>query len=276
MSEDRQSTESLPPPAEPSDAASNGSPPARPKSRQPALSKPPSIDKPDEGIPSEAVQSAPMTASNSSSSEVGPVPDPLAAGPYSTRSRGRNGASRPNYAEDIEMDFELTSPAPPVVVKMGSTIASAKRHVASSLSSSPATTTETEKGPAASTRKGHATTNGVHTSPAAKDMIPGTSSFSANAAANGTVSAVSRKRKQPHGGASVNGSAKRLSTTAENQSNFRLSNMMTFESSGARLMKNGKLKADDGTTLEVNGEFLSLPVLYLANGLWLIRKTMST
>lgn len=253
MSEDRQSTESLPPPAEPSDAASNSSPPARAKPRQPALStKPPSIDKRDEGISSEAVQSAPMTASNSSSSEVWPVPDPLAAGPYSTRSRGRHGASRPNYAEDIEMDFELTSPAPSAV-KTATAAAAAKRHAASSLSSSPAAT-ETEKGPAASTRKGHATTNGVHASPAAKDMIPGTSSFSANAATNGAVSAVSRKRKQPHGGASVNGSAKRLNA-AENQQNFRLSNMMTFENSGARLMKNGKLKADDGTTLEVNGEF---------------------
>lgn len=252
MSEDRQSTESLPPPAEPSDAASNSSPPARAKPRQPALSaKLPSIDKPDE-ISSEPVQSVPMTASNSSSSEVGLVPDLLAAGPYSTRSRGRNGASRPNYAEDVEMDFELTSPAPSAV-KTATATASAKRNATSSLSSSPAAT-ETEKGPAASTRKGHATAN-VHASPAAKDMIPGTSSFSANGVANGAVSAVSRKRKQPHGGASVNGSTKRLNASSESQPNYRLSNMMTFENCGARLTKNGKLKADDGTILELNGEF---------------------
>lgn len=242
MSEDRQSTESLPAPAEASDAAStstsnsnsNASPPARAKAAR--QSKPEKSA--DEGIPSEAVQSAPMTASNSTSSE-----DPLAVGPYSTRSRGRHG--RINYAEDIDMDFELTSPAPSAV-KTATAAASAKRH---SLTNSPATT-ETEKGPAASTRKGHghAGANGVHASSAAKDMIPGTSSFSANAAANG---AVSRKRKQPHAN---NGSAKRLNGASEGQSNFRLSNMMTFENCGARL-KNGKLKADDGTTLEVNGEF---------------------
>ncbi|KAH8700612.1 hypothetical protein BGW36DRAFT_395670 [Talaromyces proteolyticus] len=251
MSEDRQSTESLPPSAEPSDVVANSaSPTGRAKNRQTTLStKAAQTEKPEDAPPVNAVHSVPMTASNSSSSEVGLVPDSLAA-PYSTRSRGRNGAPRPNYAEDIEMDFELTSPAP-TTAKAPTT--AAKRNATSSVNSSPAAT-ESEKGPAASTRKGQAAANGVHANSAVKDMIPGTSTFSANTA-NGATSAPSRKRKQPptgSTGANANGTTKRsLNSASENKMNFRLSNMMTFENSGARL-KNGKLKADDGTTLEVN------------------------
>ncbi|KUL86168.1 hypothetical protein ZTR_08443 [Talaromyces verruculosus] len=184
-----------------------------------------------------------------------------AAAPYSTRSRGRReGAPRPNYAEDVEMDFELTSPAPGTKSAANST----KRSTAiSSVNGSPSVATDSEKGPAASTRKGqsaaaNATTNGTQANAAAKEPIPGTSTFSANATNSNnasSASSASRKRKQPPSGATganPSGSAKRvLSSTSGYKHDIRLSSMMTFENSGARL-RNGKLKADDGTTLEVN------------------------
>ncbi|OKL59680.1 hypothetical protein UA08_05272 [Talaromyces atroroseus] len=219
---------------------------ARGKSRHAATPSKP--DKPEEAKTVNGAHSQPMTASDSTSSEVTAVMD-AAGAPYSTRSRGRNGAQRPNYAEDIEMDFELASPAP-AATKPASGSAKRNNHSQNqSANGSPSRLADSEKGPAASTRKNQAQPNA-----AAKDAIPGTSTFSASVSSNGgsAASATTRKRKQPPNGAAPNGSAKRQLTTASSpKRDIRLSNMMTFENSGARL-KNGKLKADDGTVLEVN------------------------
>lgn len=276
MSEDTQSTESLPPSAEQSDSAgpananminnNNDSSPARSKSRNaaPATKTGTPSDKPEKAEEAKTTDanangavSQPMTVSNSTSSEMTDAASNAAA-PYSTRSRGRrDGAPRPNYAEDVEMDFESTSPAPGAKSAANST----KRSTAfSSVNGSPSGGADSEKGPAASTRKGqstaaNATTNGTQANVAAKEPIPGTSTFSATNSNN--ASSTSRKRKQPPTGAAgsnPSGSAKRvLSSTSGYKHDIRLSSMMTFENSGARL-RNGKLKADDGTTLEVNGK----------------------
>lgn len=264
MSEDRQSTESLPPSAEQSDyLPANPGSAARSKSRHvapatKAVATNATTDTPEEAKSVNGAHSQPMTVSNSTSSEVTSLTDGTGAAPYSTRSRGRNGATRPNYAEDVEMDFELTSPAPSTAKSASN---STKRsNTAFNVNGSPSAAVDSEKGPAASTRKGQAatTTNGVQASIIAKEAIPGTSTFSANAATSSasSTSSASRKRKQPPNGATganPNGSAKRVLTNAtESKHDIRLSSMMTFEHSGARL-KNGKLKADDGTVLEVNG-----------------------
>lgn len=285
MSEDSQSTESLPPSAEHSDSgpittnnttttaattntntttttttndnnnnndSSTGSAaPSKSRHAAPsAKSEPTDKLKPEEAKPVNGAHSQPMTVSNSTSSEVTSVTDGAAA-PYSTRSRGRNGAPRPNYAEDIEMDFELTSPAPSAVKAVSN---SAKQ----SANGSPARAPDSEKGPAASTRKNQATANSAQPNAAAKEAIPGTSTFSASVTSNNgsSASAASRKRKQPPNGTNSNGSAKKQQLAAPGpKRDIRLSNMMTFENCGARL-KNGKLKADDGTVLEVNGKIL--------------------
>src|ERR1700712_5257439 len=70
------------------------------------------------GAPSsteQPLQSQPMTATTSNSShtsakETKEPKDAAAAAPYGTRSRNRAGA-RPNYAEDVEMDFEMSQAA---------------------------------------------------------------------------------------------------------------------------------------------------------------------
>jgi hypothetical protein len=248
MSEDRSSTESLPLSAEPPESVAHDS--GTGKLQQAATStKSAPTETSDDSAAVNGLHSVPMTATTSSSSDGGF--DLSAAAPYGTRSRGRNGAPRPNYAEDrdIDMDFELTSPAP-LSSKVGGS--SSKRSPAQQNGYSGADSPAAEdKGPAASTRRGHAATvNGVHANAAVKEAIPGTSTFSTS----GTGTAGSRKRKQPpSGAANSNGTSKRAHAAASAGAHeHRYSNMMTFEKSGARL-KMGQLKADDGTVLRLNG-----------------------
>jgi hypothetical protein len=57
---------------------------------------------------------------------------------------------------------------------------------------------------------------------------------------------------------------RKASTAAASAGGARESNMLTFENCQGYL-KNGKLKADDGTVLAVNGRALSTPIGYLQN-----------
>lgn len=185
-----------------------------------------------------------MTTSNSPEA-VADVADSSAAAPYGTRSRGRN-APRPNYAEDrdIDMDFEV---APTKAAKRNSGVA-LNSHVNGSKSDS-------EKTSAAQPRK--SLTNGAGPYPVPKDSIPGTSSFSARPDdVNGTGSW--RKRKHtastPNSSSSAGGNAaKRDFTLALGDSDGPfITNMVSFEASPP-FLKDGQLKADDGTTFAVNG-----------------------
>ncbi|KLU82064.1 hypothetical protein MAPG_01143 [Magnaporthiopsis poae ATCC 64411] len=56
-----------------------------------------------------AATSEPMAKSNSSGSNPPSTKDAAGstASPYGTRSRNRNGSSRPNYAEDKDIDMEI-------------------------------------------------------------------------------------------------------------------------------------------------------------------------
>ncbi|KAE8148024.1 hypothetical protein BDV25DRAFT_159150 [Aspergillus avenaceus] len=196
------------------------------------------------------LQSQPMTASATASEVAGTEPPSISStpAPYGTRSRGRNAAPRPNYAEDrdIDMDLEIAQPTPKTAKKTNGT------------PNNPVNGTKTdgEKPAASSTsRKSQTAVNGSNPAAAAKDAIPGTSSFSAKPdEANGSSN--SRKRKQPSStpnSNSVNGSAsKKLFTTAPGISNGQMeTNMVTFEDRGAYL-EDGKITADDGTTFAVN------------------------
>ena len=183
-----------------------------------------------------------------------------AAAPYGTRSRNRPGRSRINYAEDTEMDFEVTAPAstngnasdPPsrssVAAESGQSSGvggkkgagagqgsapwgnpgpNSKDNQANlSISSSSATTPATQINaaqPATKRRKN-----------AAKDAATGTQASAA------TPSQATKR------GAPVQAPATAPYT--------RESNMMTFEFSGA-VLKGGHLQADDGQIVSVNGKF---------------------
>jgi len=181
--------------------------------------------------------------------------------PYGTRSRKRTGAARPNYAEDRETDIddEYTGPS--------------KHHGSlSTINVSRAPLMESDKAPGFSTRRTPATangntpaTNGTTASTTHKDHIPGMSTFSANPNIAIPSQPTSKKRKapgsaptstsQPVGNSVPSGGptvSRRASTGIKTGAGVRETNLLSFDNCKGSL-KNGKLKADDGTTLGVNG-----------------------
>lgn len=170
---------------------------------------------------------------------------------YGTRSRNRTGTSRPNYAEDKELDAELEAAA-----------STNGRKGARGTDSS----TASENGRTSNARKNHVPEPeqllSVQAQP--KEPIPGTSTFSAN---TGATLPTTKKRKtnnqytinRPAPEATAQNSSstqavtRRASTAVQRFTSFPDSNMLSFETCAGRL-KNGKLVADDGTVLEVNGK----------------------
>ncbi|TKA63533.1 hypothetical protein B0A49_11314 [Cryomyces minteri] len=182
------------------------------------------------------------------------VPDPS---PYGTRSRNRTGNPRPNYAEDRDADMELDLRTTFAAVNG----ASKKRAVASASVSLSPSGGEDRRSPAPVASKFTAV-NGAgqvpHPHSAPRDTIPGTSSFSANP--SGDVAPPPSKKRKAAGNAHTVESGGNLHTpsavvrraaNAKPAGDERATNMMLFEKTGARL-KNGKLVADDGTSIAIN------------------------
>lgn len=196
-----------------------------------------------------------VSATPSEAAATEPPSSSTTPAPYGTRSRGRNAAPRPNYAEDrdIDMDLEVAQPSS----KSAKRTASGTAVNATVNGSKP----DGEKATSSSSsRKNPPAVNGANSSTTAKDSIPGTSSFSAKGE-EGSTSSNSRKRKQPASStpsASANGSVtKKIFTTAPSAAPAQSdTNMLSFEKGGARL-KNGVLTADDGTQFSINGTFYS-------------------
>jgi hypothetical protein len=204
--------------------------------------------------------SQPMTASNSTSSN--PSTKEAASGstgaavPYGTRSRNRTGTSRPNYAEDKEIDaeFEIPSSSKDINGRKAARVGDV-----GNVTEAPKPTNSARKIPAPEME--HTLTIQSHY----KEPIPGTSTFSANPAATGP-SHYSKKRKatsqpstfQPQLQVPIQNPAtpqavtRRASMAAQVVAGFRDSNMLSFENCAGRL-SGQRLVADDGTVLEVNG-----------------------
>ena len=241
-------------------------------SRAVSKSPPPLRQHPsDPKFKSTSLESQPMTKTSSSSSvapdqQANSSTDANGASPYGTRSRNRTGNARPNYAEDreLEMDFEWTS-SKKTQVAANSTIPSNVLHG------------DNDKPPATNTRRssttasvGPITTNKPVTINLQNSNLPGMSSFSVYPEATTGPTAPSRKRKAPGNGPVTTHTSSALTQTSaaamsrrfpppSNASRLRATNLMTFENCQGYL-KNGKLKADDGTTLAVNGEH---PLCYI-------------
>ncbi|KAK2746761.1 putative PHD type zinc finger protein with BAH domain-containing protein [Onygenales sp. PD_40] len=210
------------------------------------------------------LQSQPMTATTSSASS--PVSDAAlqnnttssstAAVPYGTRSRNRVGGARPNYAEDRDVDTEFE------LVTSSSRAGGSKRASSGLNYSSGSPSADNERVTVLNTRR-RDTTNGSNAAPPTKEAIPGTSSFSANPNGNHSTT-VSKKRKQPGSHQTTPASSTPSNSTFQSSKKFivpanvpvdsqksNTRNMMTFHNSRACL-KQGKLKADDGTILSPN------------------------
>ena len=210
-------------------------------------------------------ESQPMTATSSSSSHPpeqtnGATPETNGASPYGTRSRNRTGNSRPNYAEDRDpdMDFEFS--------------ANRKPHAMTFVDKERSSGTNTRRSSnAAIPTPPQATTKAASPS-SSRDPLPGMSSFSLSGE-NGSEHAApapSRKRKAPGAtpgtqpvatAPSISAAAPmRKATSSAAVLSSRASNLMSFALCRGYL-KNGKLKADDGTILSVDGTLIIPPAI---------------
>lgn len=222
-----------------------------------------SIEMADAPSAEEAKQPAsqPMTASSSTSSNIPSkdAPSGAAAPVYGTRSRNRGGASRVNYAEDKELDAELEAQS---IIREENP---RKRKGASETHSrsntvEPAPTVAPAKRAAAP----RADTNGATQEPLKeKAQIPGTLTFSVNTLPSAPAQPAKKRKTNkssenaPNGANGIHLTPTKNSTLVPriNQSTGKESAMLSFDNTGARL-RHGKLIADDGTVLGVNGKTL--------------------
>lgn len=168
------------------------------------------------------------------------------AASYGTRSRNRTGNSRPNYAEDkdIEMDnYEYYDKKDGDTTKKSSRLAAANGDSARSGSQRKAASDDPDAGAA---QNGNKDTGSL-------------ASSNPQGGQNLAASAASRKRKAAAAGqqptATSTGSQRRTgNSTPSSTTNWPESNMLTFENCKGRPHK-GQMIADDGTVLEPNGMF---------------------
>src|SRR2546423_9570697 len=205
--------------------------------------------------PTPALQNGPQSLPHTSAVPSGAstpaveTADTNGAAPYGTRSRNRNGASRPNYAEDKELDHLIEANGK--IAKSGPQKAAAPpagaELEAADLGKNTNTNNNNNNNNNSVPRRGFAAVNTTlpevnSNAPAAKDLIPGTSTFSANLSINGNGSAPqSKKRKQPGANttvsttSAVNNSTSRTPRSSAGARQHHETNMMTFEGCGARL-----------------------------------------
>lgn len=238
----------------------------------PSHSAPRSTSPPPSDLPTDAaapentmlLESQPMTAASSTSSSLpagngSNTTEAVSHGPspYGTRSRNRTSNNRPNYAEDREMDGEYEWPPNKKHQPTSTTIGSARLDdVDKPAPSHQRRSVQVATGSAIGKAGGAGAT-------ASKDHIPGLSSFSVNSDTNTPSQSQSKKRKQPgslltstniSGTNSVASSHRASSHAVPASVAGRETMMLTFEKSQAYL-KHGKLIADDGTRLAVNGMY---------------------
>lgn len=211
------------------------------------------------------LESQPMATTSSNSSHASAKePKETPAAPYGTRSRNRPGTSRPNYAEDVEMDFEMAQGP-----TNGNTSEPPSRASLAAENGQPAPAAG-KKAPGAGQGNapwGSAGSN-QKDSPA-NSNIPGTSAFAANPPP--TAPQPTKRRKNAAGNATNGNHASPAAPTTQaaarranngNNNNAavvpanssRETNLMTFEKSRA-MLKDGHLEADDGQKVSVNGKF---------------------
>jgi hypothetical protein len=224
-------------------------------------------------IPDDSVRSGTATRRASTSSQMSST-RPVAPS-YGTRSRKRPGASRPNYAEDAEMDFEMQHAQ-----------ANGSHNRANSLSD-PEEIDEIEifaqlireeerqlKKEAKMEKRAIARAAAIAAKQDALNSLPTeqtTPAADLSSVSASNTSTLPRKRKaaavatqnmtassQPTPPAAVNG--KRNSVTANKTAPERETNMASFDKCNYRLNKDGNLVSDDGVVFAPNGTLYSDPI----------------
>lgn len=222
-----------------------------------------------------------------STSGSGKDEDKAAVQPYGTRSRNRSGP-RPNYADEPDYNFDAPPLPSEVVMKKHSTPlestgareASAgpdapRTFTAANASTRPAVNGTTHAHPSDSSilpsseappprqKRKYTWKNGSRPSPGAKashkDSIPGTSHFLAKHSETPDPPPSKRRKTDDAHLNGANGivSGRRTASLQASKITARDTCVYTFEKSGA-MLKDGKLRADDGTVFGVDGMFFSL------------------
>ncbi|KAI1610564.1 bromodomain and PHD finger-containing protein 3 [Exophiala viscosa] len=213
----------------------NGVPPSGPANSTPTTSVEVS-PAPETALPLETPQSQPMTATASSSSQNPPQENggASAAGSYGTRSRHRTG-TRPNYAEDKDLDVELDA-SPKVSRASKRSSAANEQHTTATSSGFAAINHSASENPS--------------------DNVPtgGTSTPVPSA-----TPAPSKKRKHPGSSHPVASTHHTMPANARSRhavsvplKGFVETNMMSFNKYGRKLNAKKQLVSDDGSTVQAN------------------------
>jgi hypothetical protein len=193
----------------------------------------------------------PALASSKDSEENSAAPSQ-----YGTRSRNRTGRSRPNYAEDTEMDFEMTA------ASNNGTTAIPPLQDAAAVDSAQSSGASGKKGSAPA--QGNASWG--NSGPNPKDNSPNPNIPGAPAVAvTKEPSAAQPPLKRRKNAANANGNQQSASAPSQTgpkrgsqvmvaASSARETNMLLFENTGA-ILKDGHMEADDGQTVCINGKF---------------------
>jgi hypothetical protein len=177
---------------------------------------------------------------------------------YGTRSRNRPGRSRPNYAEDTEMDFEMTA-AP---ANGNTSDPSSRNSVAAENGQSSVVGGKKGSGPAQSNAswgnsgsisKENPANPNISVAPAVA-APPTTQPSPAQPPVKRRKNAATTNGTQSNAAAPSQAAAKRGNHVMVAANSARESNMLTFENTGA-VLKNGRMEADDGQTVSINGKF---------------------
>ncbi|KAK0656731.1 hypothetical protein B0T16DRAFT_317348 [Cercophora newfieldiana] len=247
---------------------------------------------------------SPISASNSESPQ--PMEKPVSAGsqgaskdgaggtasPYGTRSRNRNGASRPNYAEDKDIDMDLFDSYPDrrdddprktltrqASLSNAAAQGAAPPRSANATSRKPLPSSDDAKQHIAPQHSQHSTTKENHSHNSHR-ASPAASSTAASGTANGTTKSKKRKAESAvstsgsqtpsaahanstsvtkrHGAASHGGNGAGTGTANGNNASRSARDggygetNMLTFDNCGARLKDGKMVADDGTLLEVN------------------------
>lgn len=205
------------------------------------------------------------------------------ASPYGTRSRNRNGGARPNYAEDKDIDMDLfdnyserrdddsrktitrqasfSNNAAQTTPRSGNgtsrkPLPDDTKHQSISQPSAATTNSSTPKDhhgqsqAMPSAASGTAVNGSTNKSKKRKADAAAASGSQTPSAPSGANQTSVHRRQAGNGGGNANGNNGSLGAR---EGGYAETNLLTFENCGARL-KNGKMVADDGTVLEVNGK----------------------
>ena len=189
--------------------------------------------------------------------------------PYGTRSRHKPDSSRPNYAEDVEMDFEVPIPHNTNNTHDNAATANTTSRKVSIASESKASHRAAENDSTASLRgSSRRSLGGRATSPSTSLTVKGAATpITGTLNAGGPQPSINSKKRKASSGNDMTGSngygnsqsaSPHATATMTRRSSAivtasrRETNMMTFEKSKA-MLKNGKLEADNGMSLSING-----------------------